>query len=398
MPTYAAGESGERLDFSGDAPEELISVYEQPDSIICGTEEIQNENARMTKAAKLMDLLATEDTITAAALKKLLSSVKSAAPNLPIYKADKSSLSKDDYNALTENAAIEPGDEDIKISLGIVTSRANMRCLPTDEALYTSNQLKYDMNQETELILGQGVIIYGKSVDEKFYFVSCYNYTGWVNAEKIAITEDRNLWESFIKPSSFITFTACLTEISGEKADMGVILPLEDLDDAGFTVTLPVRNDDGTLSAKSATVSKDSAHVGYVPYTAANFIIQACKYEGRSYGWGGLDDNVDCSGFLCAVLRSFGFYIPRDTGDQEKVVGVSNSVKNSSRTETARLLDEAATPAAVYSSGHVMLYMGKNTNGQFVLIHAYSVDSPITITAVSSLDGIRYVDYILARE
>lgn len=394
MPVYKKGETGTRMKSSGSLADTWAGYWKEPDRIILGSAQIEKENARMMTEAGLIDLEGLGDKVSADYVKKLTEKVLASAPTLPKYNKSAKKISESVYKSYCDNGNVSVGNSSVKITLGIVCDRANMRYLPTDDPLFSSDNLQYDKNQETELILGQPVVVYFASNDGKYYFTSSYNYTGWVNAEKIALTEDRALWLEFASPSSFVTFTSCLTSVSGKISDMGVILPLISSSDKSCDVFLPLRNSDGTLSKTTASVSKSDAHEGYLPYTMANYIIQACKYEGTMYGWGGLDNGIDCSGFICAVLRTFGFRTPRDTSDQKSVVGKAVDVRKASDKELLKLLDNATCPVAVYKSHHVMFYLGKNSSGKYVFIHAPSVGNPVRTATYSVPDEIEYVNYI----
>ena len=109
-----------------------------------------------------------------------------------------------------------------------------------------------------------------------------------------------------------------------------------------------------------------------------NYYRQAFLYLGTYYGWGGSSGGVDCSGFVCAVFRTFGIYLPRNTGEQSKYAG-----KLLPLTENpSGVLDTVRKPAAVYRPGHVMLYLGKK-DGTHYIIHAPQGGEQVCVAELS---------------
>ena len=182
----------------------------------------------------------------------------------------------------------------------------------------------------------------------------------------------------------------------GAYLDMGVKLPLcaaaEGAADGSLTVWQPVRNDAGMLEKRELTLARASAHEGYLTFTYANFIAQAFKYEGTLYGWGGLDNGVDCSSFVASVLRVFGFYVPRDTSDQRTAVGDSRDAAALTDAEKLALCAELwqRGPVVVYSKIHTLFYLGEQ-DGRAVYIHAPGAGKKVGTAYDRTLDDIIYI-------
>src|SRR5690606_33093221 len=82
-------------------------------------------------------------------------------------------------------------------------------------------------------------------------------------------------------------------------------------------VQLPLRDAEGRLSFTSALLPLSAdVHQGYLPFTANNIIGQAFKFLGERYGWGHDYNGRDCTGFISEIFRSFGFLMPRNSGQQ----------------------------------------------------------------------------------
>ena len=93
----------------------------------------------------------------------------------------------------------------------------------------------------------------------------------------------------------------------------------------------------------------------------------ACKYVGYHYVAGGtsLTNGADCSGFVLAVYKNFGYSLPRSSYAQS---GAGRGVSYS----------EAQPGDIIYYGGHVGIYIG---NGQ--IVHASTERSGIKITSAT---------------
>ncbi|MDE7131449.1 MAG: C40 family peptidase [Lachnospiraceae bacterium] len=93
----------------------------------------------------------------------------------------------------------------------------------------------------------------------------------------------------------------------------------------------------------------------------------ACKYIGSPYVAGGtsLTNGADCSGFVMAVYKAFGYSLPRSSYAQS---GAGRAVSYS----------EAQPGDIIYYGGHVGIYIG---NGQ--IVHASTERTGIKITAAT---------------
>ena len=92
------------------------------------------------------------------------------------------------------------------------------------------------------------------------------------------------------------------------------------------------------------------------PVLAKDIITSAKEYLGVSYLWGGVSPfGFDCSGFIWAVMASFGYYLPRDAGPQYYYEKFLNVEKN-------KLLPGDLVFFSTYKTGpsHVGIYLGKN--------------------------------------
>ena len=144
---------------------------------------------------------------------------------------------------------------------------------------------------------------------------------------------------------------------------MGVRLPCVDETEEDYIALLPMREAGGAYIRSQVNIPKTDAWPGYLPYTMRNYYAQAFSYLGTMYGWGGADGGIDCSGFVCAVFRTFGIMLPRNTTEQKDYAGTVDYTESYSPADTDALLSGLKTPAALFRPGHVMLYLGKGADG-----------------------------------
>lgn len=110
---------------------------------------------------------------------------------------------------------------------------------------------------------------------------------------------------------------------------------------------------DNSSNSGSSSSSDSGKNPSYSTSVSGDEVVAyALKFLGKPYVWGGTDPNTgaDCSGFTQYVMRHFGIYIPRTSGEQ-RYAGKEVSYSN-------------AKPGDIICyAGHVAIYMG---NGQIV--------------------------------
>lgn len=182
------------------------------------------------------------------------------------------------------------------------------------------------------------------SRDGAFCFIQSYYYVGWADADDIADAEGSSDWDAYARLLNmtenasqdlrFAVITDPLLEVKGTKLDMGTALLLSETQSAEsgtYRILLPGKDADGRLIHTETELSAASASLGYLDYTFRNFYIQAFKYVGTPYGWGGMKDGVDCSSYVLSVFKTFGFVFPRNTGQQNGSVGNITNTEASQR-------------------------------------------------------------------
>ena len=307
------------------------------------------------------------------------------------YDRDGKPIYKDQIDRMEENKNLSAIPDIIIPQTGIVTSRANIRTIPTTVNFFdeTDKKRHYDRIQEAELVLGTPVWMLHESLDGLFWYIRSYYYEGWVEKTSIAAA-DRDTYEKYLpgKNNAVVCITAAFAELSdGRRLDMGAVFPfLSDTEDS-FIVEIPGRDETGAVTAETAELAKSEARYGYLPYTMANFYTQAFKFTGTAYSWGGFNEGVDCSGFVCAVFRSFGIYLPRNTGEQKDHAGTVTSLSGLDAAAVKSTLGRLSYPTAIHRPGHVMLYLG-TMDGKIYVIHAPQGGQSVGVMELTKLDNL----------
>ncbi len=319
----------------------------------------------------------------------------SRVPTTPRYFADGSEVGETDFARYEDSLNLHAIAAANSVRFGLVVKRAHMRTYPTDDAVYkTEIPTNIDRFQENGLFPADAVAILHQSKDGEWLLVQSYNYLAWVRREAIAVGNRDEILEyrdrqSFIVVTGdkvFTTFNPELAAVSELQFDMGTRLPLADRKAVGnnlrgqnpytsYVVDLPIRDEAGQLRFEPALIARNQdVAPGYLPYTRQNIIRQSFKFLGERYGWGHSFNARDCTGFVSEIYKTFGIYLPRNSGDQgrssigDNVRFADTSLENS-KSEALQLMDVGDL---IYIPGHVMLYLGE-VDGHPYVIH--DVDS-----------------------
>ena len=294
----------------------------------------------------------------------------------------------------------------VKVQYAVTVKRTNVRLLPQPW-----NGDNYDGLQGTALDPAEAVAVLIQSRDGQYYFCQTRNYVGWIDKNDIAFT-DRVTWQSYAAPRDFLVVVdhKKTVNVKGRKLlfQMGAVIPLiqtvndefamndetggfDDIFGASVNIRIPAfpqvianrtdsewiarlpRSVDGRLQEVYVPIKDDdTVNRGWLPFTQNNLIKQAFKFLGDEYGWGGLNDSVDCSAFVGDVYRSMGIALPRDSNWQEAVMpiwAVFNDVDTYTRYD---IVKRAPVGALLFKPGHVMINLGQDKNGTPLIIHAAS--------------------------
>ncbi len=375
-------------------PEFWIKNTSKADKIICTPEEIEAYNKETIRVCEtVVDLQNYKESFTREELTQLIENL-SKVPDSPRYNSKGEKVGKEYYDLLIKNLNLE-GIKDInEVKYAITIRRTDMRTFPTYDRLYSSpGDYNIDRFMETAVYPLEPMIILHESKDGEWYFAQIYNYLAWIPEKDVAISDKETLFE-YLNREDFLVVTGrrvytnynpLAPEISELQLDMGVRVPLatkneieEDINGqnpaGNFVVKIPTRDDNGNLKFEYALIPRNAdVNLGYLPYTKANIIKQAFKFQGERYGWGGMFNGRDCSAFIMDIYRSMGIKLPRNSSEQGKLAaGIYHEFpKTMTLRERQKIFDKLEPGTGLYMSGHAMLYLGKY-KGEYYMIHDFS--------------------------
>ena len=314
------------------------------------------------KSPSVYDLKAYPQTLAGSTVKGYVSGYD--VLNDPLFRLGKE-VSQNYKNILIKETNTDKIPAQVNVRYGVTVRRSNLRVLPTNEGLfYYPTDNNFDALQETALDPGEAVAILHTSTNGYFYYVQAYNYRGWLSKFDVAET-DRSIWLRYAEPKNFLTVVAKDYTLKADGAQVlfqqGARLQLADKKASAYTVKVPVRTKEGKLQEEKVVLAANaSLHEGYLPYTTNNIIRSAFKFYDSVYGWGGLQQSVDCSSFISNAYRTVGIFLPRNADEQETSAGIHKKMGNMSSAQRANVIKGLTPGSTLHMDGHVMLYLGSS--------------------------------------
>lgn len=376
--------------FSSDVPllqvEHLKPQYWQAklnnaDAVILTPEQIINRNQQTYALQSEMRLLQdVPEQLSQLELRLIIDNTSKAPASVRFY-ADGKALTAQHWQAYRQLLALDAIKQQNPIRFGLVVKRTALRSFPTDDRIFNAEANKdLDRFSETALFPTDAVAVLHTSADKKWLLVQSFNYIGWVKTADVALGSKQQVL-AYAEQQPFVVVTGAtvrtafnpeIAAVSELQLDMGIRLPLQSAADVGFIVhgqnpaasyivQLPLRDAEGRLSFTSALLPLSAdVHQGYLPFTANNIIGQAFKFLGERYGWGHDYNGRDCTGFISEIFRSFGFLMPRNSGQQGNGQYGENTRFNSESSAEDKLsaISKAQPGDLLYFPGHVSLYLG----------------------------------------
>lgn len=300
----------------------------------------------------------------------------------------------------------------------ICVERSVAKTLPSDEFVSDDpDEIFFNDLISAEVMPFTGVVVLGESRDGEWDYVLDGTYLGWVQKDTLAMCKDKEEWLNICQPENFLVVTGSeivMDETAVPTYSSGMILPMgtrvkladatsasyesnvgeadvadKDTSDGGtdehemdgieivngrstigaYVVEVPYRDDDGFVQLEKTLipVSKD-VNVGFLTMTSESVIRQAFKFLGRVYGYGGSLSSNDCSGFIRQVYSCYGLDLPRNAtaiAQRSDLGCIETSTMTADKKKS--IMADMTPGLPVYMDGHIMMYLGMEEGGPYVI-------------------------------
>jgi hypothetical protein len=261
---------------------------------------------------------------------------------------------------------------------GITTRNTNCRVMPTNKPFFydfknNGGGYPFDYLQNSLLHINTPIKVLHYSLDKAFAFVETPYVSGWINSNDIAFISNDDIKK--LKNMKLITPKVDdVSIIDSEnnfisKAFIGATLWKNENEKVYL-----FRGDEKNKAIFTLTnQSKDEFAVIPELPTKENLAKIAKQLYGQNYGWGGVNENRDCSMLLRDMYTPFGIFLERNSNMQanekkEEIV----SFEGKTSEEKIKIIKENAIPFAtfLYMKGHIMLYIG-TFNDEITIFHSF---------------------------
>lgn len=301
------------------------------------------------------------------------------------------------YEAIRNNIRTANVSEKMELRYGFAVNRTEMKAYPYGDFLSDSlTDVEWDNLVSAGVRVNEPLAVYFTTGDGKYTLVKNSVCSGWVPTEDIAICKDKAEWEEAQKMEQFLVVTGekiyleagtAYPEASEKCLPMGTVLELSSETDAmitnrlpwnNYVVKMPHRNADGSFSQKKVLIPANrDVSVGYLKMTRAEIVKQAFKCLGNRYGWGGMLNSQDCSGFIRDVYKCFGLDIPRNTTWQAAMPVQVTKFADMTDEEKQLTLKTMEPGTILQFPGHEMLYLGTVDGHYYTINDVSSLVSPV---------------------
>lgn len=296
------------------------------------------------------------------------------------YDARSRPVKEDFYRRMESEVGPEVLGVNIAVKYGFICRRADVRVLPTDEALTRGPQEPdFDLVQNDSFDIATPLAVLGEAADGRWVYVDGPASSGWVKKACIVFCTLNEL-KGYLAKRPFVVVTASGADLFVDangtilygRVRMGSRFPLaEDSADA-VKVLVPSLYEDDRYYERVVYIKKEDVHTGFLPYTPRSILEEAFKLLGAPYRWGSSRGGQDCSGFVQEVFATVGIVLPRDSSEQRRVGDLIGEFREGG--DDAEKLAVFARGAAggttlAWLKGHILLFLGMYQGRPYV-IHA----------------------------
>lgn len=265
-------------------------------------------------------------------------------------------------------AYADRGNYPTRADRAILVDNTPLRSLPTERPHFNDPALPgegypFDNFQNSTAWAGTPLLVTHQSVDGAWLHVETPFAAGWVRPSQVAFV-DRRFIEVFTE-SSLAVFVADDVAVSDTRgrhrflAQTGTLLPLLRADAFRIGLLVPYRDGEGRAHLEEAILRRGQVVPFPLTMTPWKVATVASRLAGKSYGWGGLYGNRDCSALTRDLFAPFGLWLPRNSSGQRRSGQVIDLSGMSDDEKKALIVAEGEPFASLIGmDGHIMVYVG----------------------------------------
>jgi cell wall-associated NlpC family hydrolase len=258
----------------------------------------------------------------------------------------------------------------------IAVAPAHLRGLPTRLPLFAKTDgYPFDMLQYPNVKLNEPLRVLHASRDGIWLYVETAYTCGWIEARDVAFA-DPGFIKSWMKRPQMIIIrdytTVMNKEGTGFRAKIGTILPLVSAGEEWWDVEIAVGGDTRRAAGNVTRLPRAAAARLPLAFDRDNVALIGDQLIGQPYGWGEMYGMRDCSAMIRDFFMPFGIWLPRTAADQIASVPQTVDLAGLLPQEKAKAITGRGVPfhSLIYKPGHIMLYVGTDTDGRPLVFHS----------------------------
>jgi hypothetical protein len=266
----------------------------------------------------------------------------------------------------------------------ITTDNVDLRAFPTHKPFFRKfnkglSGYPFDRFQESMVAANTPIFISHITKDRAWVFVETAYLVGWIPSRKTARVDADFIktWEN----GKYAIFIRDKTPVYDDKgrflfhASLGSLSPEIEEGAKDTKILIAVAGMNKKAVAKITPVPKETVALKPLRLTLLNLAKTANQLINKPYGWGGVNQNRDCSSMIRDMFAPFGIWLPRNSTDQAMKGGEFIDLKNLSAKEKEAMIVKRGTPylTLIWKRGHIMLYIGEQQGGARVFHNFWSV-------------------------
>jgi cell wall-associated NlpC family hydrolase len=256
----------------------------------------------------------------------------------------------------------------------IAIANLSARELPTTDPFFYDHTIAgegypFDMLQMSSIWVGTPLYILKESKDRAWVLVLTPEFIGWVPSNGVARVTDKFVkqWQVLAK-NNLAAITKTQTSVVDAdnhflfSAYVGTFFPVKQAANV-LQLWVPVLGKSQQAEMQAVTPPANSAVLMPLTITPHHIADVMATLIGRSYGWGNLYFNNDCSAELKNLFTAFGIWLPRNSS-QQAAAGKSIDMSSASPSDRIAFLMKNGKKflTTVYLGGHIVLFAGNVPN------------------------------------